>query len=170
MLCKTHLQELPAPVRPSDSIHGKIKIFEAQKLDQVVQPLILQRRKLNSALPFSLQIFSTPSAHEAMFLRHNSDHFTLQIKFLYHSTQDEVQVAWHNTWGSWWSRFYLPLSCVSFQSPETHILPSNHIELIIVLEIFFVGAFLPISQSSLYWTYPLHITITIKKKVTMCVH
>lgn len=54
MLCKTHLQELPAPVRPNDSIHGKIKIFKAQKLDQLVQPLILQRRKLNSALPFSL--------------------------------------------------------------------------------------------------------------------
>lgn len=156
MLCKTCLQELPAPVRPSDSILGKIKVFKAQKLDQLVQPLILTEKKAELCLTLpSPKYFSTPSAHlshrgKAMFLRHNSDHFTLLIKVLYHSSQDEVQAAWHNTWGSWWSRFYLPLSCVSFQSPEPHILLSNHTEVIVVLEIFFVGGLLPISQSSLY--------------------
>lgn len=66
--------------------------------DQLVELLILQSRKLNSVLSISfLTIFLPLLAHrtctcQAMFLRHNYDHFILLIKALHHNLHDTAQI------------------------------------------------------------------------------
>lgn len=106
-LQNTALQEPPAPGRPNKDISGKIIILKLKDInDQLAQPLILQRRKLNSVLPISLlTIFLPLLAHpsnrcQAMFLRHNSDHFTLLIKALHHILQAKAQIPESYTQGS----------------------------------------------------------------------